>query len=206
MSYIDKALYQLYTMSQDCIKGCDNMKLVLPNIKYEHSYNDLIMEAKKYGDFKELGNALIHNDESYTLFIKRLKNRRFGKNIAKCDVPATIYFILVNNEVVGTIDLRHYLNKDYYERLGHVAYYIKPSKRNNGFATKALNLAIKKYYKKYVKKILITCYSDNSASSKVIEKNGGVLENIIYDKLSNNYISRYIISVRKDDIIVPNSV
>lgn len=127
-----------------------------------------------------------------------MKGRRIGKNIHKRDVAATVYFIVVNNEVVGTIDLRHYLNKDYFERLGHIAYYIKPDCRNKGYATMALSIAKRKYFSKYVRKILITCYSDNIPSSKVIEKNGGVLEKNIYDELSKKYISKYIINIRND--------
>lgn len=181
------------------------MKLVLPSSKYKKSYFELVDEAKNFGDYKELGNALVRDNESYESFIKRLKDRRIGKNIHKRDVAATVYFIVVNNEVVGTIDLRHYLNQDYFERLGHIAYYIKPSQRNKGYATIALSIAKKKYYNKYAKNILITCYSDNIASSKVIEKNGGVLEKKIYDELSKKYISRYIISIRNDDVVVPKT-
>ena len=48
--------------------------------------------------------------------ILRLKNRKAGKNIAKRDVPATIYFIIENNKIVETIDMRHQLKQDYFER------------------------------------------------------------------------------------------
>lgn len=130
----------------------------------------LLYLPKKFGDYKELGNALIKENETFLEMLKRLRDRRVGKNISKNDVPATVYWIIVNNEVVGTIDLRHELNKDYFERLGHVAYYIKPDERNKGYATKALSLALKKYYDNCAKKILITCYTNNIASSKVIEK------------------------------------
>ena len=165
------------------------MRLVLPNKKYEASYFDLLKEAKEMGDFKELGNSLIGNAESYNELIKRLNDRRYGKNIKSRDVAATVYFIIENNEVVGTIDLRHYLSKDYFERLGHVA----------------LKLAKKKYFNRYAKRILITCYSDNIASSRVIEKNGGTLEKKVFDKLSGKYILRYIIDIRNDDVIAPKT-
>ena len=56
-------------------------------------------------------------------------------------MAATIYFVIVNNEVVDAIDLRHYLNKDYFKTFGHIAYYIKPSCRNKGYATIALSMA-----------------------------------------------------------------
>lgn len=182
------------------------MKLVLPNQKYKDSYFDLVKSSEKYGDSNELGNSLIRNGESFNEMIKRLKNRRIGKNIAKRDVPSTVYWIVDNNMVVGTIDLRHMLNKDYYERLGHVAYYIKPDMRNRGYATKVLQLAKKKYFKKFVNKILITCYEDNEASKKVILNNNGIFEKNVKDEISNKNISRYIITIRDDDVVVPKTV
>lgn len=107
--------------------------------------------------------------------LKRLNDRRAGKNISKRDVPATVYWIIVSNQVIGTIDLRHILNKDYFERLGHIAYYIKPNERNKGYATKALTLAKRIYQDHNINKILITCLTNNIAAAKVIKKKGGNL-------------------------------
>ena len=182
------------------------MKLILPNKNYKNSYYDLVESSKRNGDSNELGNALIREEENYDDFLLRIKNRRKGKLLSKRDVPATIYFIIENDEVIGTIDLRHLLNKDYFERLGHVAYYIKPELRNRGYATNALRLAKKKYYNKHINKILITCYNDNEASKKVILKNDGVFEKDIYDEKTGKTISRYYITIRNDNIIVPKTV
>lgn len=169
----------------------NTIKLLLPNKKYKQSYQNLLMSAQKEGNYKELGNALIKENETFDDMLRRIENKRIGKSLNSRDVPATIFWIISNNEVVGTIDLRHKLNKDYFERLGHIAYYIKPEERNKGYATKALSLALKKYYNKHIDRILIACFSDNVASSKVIEKNGGILKYKYFDKLTNKYISRY---------------
>lgn len=45
--------------------------------------------------------------------------------------------------------MRYKLNQDYFEKYGHVAYYIKKEERNKKYATKTLNLVIKKYKKIY---------------------------------------------------------
>ena len=174
------------------------LKLILPSKKYEESYNSLIKEAYDYGDYQEMGNSLIRDNETFNSMLQRINNRRFGKNIAKCDVPSTIYRIICENEIVGTIDLRHKLNKSYFEKYGHIAYYIKPSKRNNKIATNALKLALNKYKKMYVKKILITCYSDNIFSRKVILKNGGILDSKVIDNDTNKIICKYIITLDDD--------
>lgn len=172
------------------------MQLVNPTVKYKDSYLSLVKCAKENGDISEMGNAY-RDGENFEAMLKRLNDRVKGKNIAKRDVPSSMKWIIENGEVVGTIDLRHILNKDYFERLGHVAYYIHPLKRNKGYATKALGLAIKWYQKRNVNRILITCYSDNEASKKVILKNGGVLEKSVLDNQSNKEINRYLI--KKDN-------
>ena len=161
------------------------MNLVLPCKKYEKEYYELVNSAIKNEDVSEMGNAY-RSGECYQDMLKRLKNRRNGIGISNRDVPATVYFIIDNHKVVGTIDLRHKLNDNYFSRLGHVAYYIKPEERKKGYATKALSLALKKYKKHKIKDILITCLEDNDASRKVIEKNGGKLEKTFYDDVTKN--------------------
>ena len=128
------------------------MNLVLPCKKYEKGYYELVNSAIKNKDELEMGNAY-RNGESYQDMLNRLKDRRNGIGISNRDVPATVYFIIDNHKVVGTIDLRHKLNDNYFSRLGHVAYYIKPEERKKGYATKALSLAIKKYKKHKMKNI-----------------------------------------------------
>ena len=51
----------------------------------------------------------------------------------------------------------------------------------------------------YTKKILITCLEDNEASKKVILKNNGEFEKIVFDKVINQKISRYIITLRNEE-------
>ena len=143
-----------------------------------------------------MSNAYREN-ENFNAMIKRLKDCSKGINLAKLDVPSSMKWIIEDEEVVGTIDLRHTLNQNYYERLGHVAYYIHPQKRRKGYATKTLRLDIKWYKKRSVNKILITCYSDNEGSKQVILNNGGVFEKSVFDKRSNKIINRYIINIEK---------
>ena len=174
------------------------MNLVLPCKKYEKGYYELVNSAIKNKDELEMGNAY-RNGESYQDMLNRLKDRRNGIGISNRDVPATVYFIIDNNKLVGTIDLRHELNDNYFSRLGHVAYYIKPEERKKGCATKALSLALEKYKKQKIEKVLITCLEDNVASRKVIEKNGGKLEKSFYDDITKKYIQRFWINTMNDE-------
>ena len=51
-----------------------------------------------------------------------------------------------------------------------------------------------------INKILITCYSDNEASKKVILNNGGIFEKATPDKQSNKIINRYLININDDTL------
>lgn len=184
-------------------KKVNGLKLVLPSKKYENSYYSLIRSAQEDNSISELGNARCRDNESFDQMLKRLRNRRKGINLARRDVPATVYWMIVNDNIVGTIDLRHYLNEDYYKRLGHLAYYIKKEERNKGYATEALNKAKKIYQKHNVDQILVTCLKDNLYSSKVIKTNGGKLKNEVLDKKSNQIIQRWIIKIF-DKKVIPN--
>lgn len=109
------------------------MKLVFPNLELKEQYYELVKSALKNGDIFEMGNAYREN-EKYEDMLIRLENRSKGINISSRDVPATVHFILNEKvKVVGTIDIRHTLNDNYFSRLGHIAYYIKFEERNKPF-------------------------------------------------------------------------
>ena len=59
-----------------------SLKLILPSEKYKKSYYDLVKCAINNGDASELGNAYREN-ETFEQLLKRLRDRRKGKNISK---------------------------------------------------------------------------------------------------------------------------
>ena len=56
-----------------------------------------------------------------------------------------------------------------------------------------LKLAIEKCKKIGILKVLVTCDFNNKASARVIEKNGGLLENIVNN--GNDLVKRYWIQI-----------
>ncbi len=166
-----------------------NIQLIHPQPKWQDSFIDLLNEAKCANEVSELGHAY-RPDEDYSTMYMRLKNREQGINIHPRDVPSCLYWILdmKSGVIVGTLDMRYKITGDYFERLGHVAYYIKPRERKKGYATEALRQVLELYKIRKEKKILITCYKDNIASQKVIQKNGGILESEKEDPKNPNHI------------------
>ena len=82
------------------------------------------------------------------------------------------------SEVVGRISLRHALTPWLLEVAGHVGYAVRPSARRRGHATRALGLILPVAAARGLDQVLVTCDEDYVASRKVIEANGGVLEDV----------------------------
>jgi predicted acetyltransferase len=66
---------------------------------------------------------------------------------------------------------------------GHIGYGIRPSARGRGLATWALRSALPHASELRLEKVLITCNDTNLASARVIEKAGGVLEDVRHTEL-----------------------
>jgi len=59
---------------------------------------------------------------------------------------------------------------------GHIGFNIRPSERRRGYGTAILALTLEKAKELRLKRVLVTCDDNNVASAKIIEKNGGILE------------------------------
>ena len=78
--------------------------------------------------------------------------------------------------VVGFLALRHELNAWLLEEGGHIGYSVRPSRRREGHATRALALAVRRAAELGIEQALVTCDEDNAASARTIERNGGAYE------------------------------
>ena len=115
----------------------------------------------------------------FSSYNKRAVSNRKGINLESGRVPATLYWAVVGNKYVGRLDLRHKLTKHLKKFGGNIGYSVMPSERRKGYATEMLRLGLRKAKLMDIRKVLITCDENNIASRKVIEKNGGILENKI---------------------------
>lgn len=86
-------------------------------------------------------------------------------------------------EVVGFLALRHTLNEFLLEQGGHVGYSVRPSRRREGHASRALRLSVPRAAELGIERLLVTCDHDNRASAATIEACGGVLEDRRQGKL-----------------------
>ena len=168
------------------------MKLSIPDIKYKDSFLEALSEFDTNGrsiDLLKLDAESLKNN--FADHVQKLIDQSKGKNLPSGWVPHTTYWIIDDDEFIGVIDLRHELIPALEKYGGHIGYAIRPTKRNQGYGTKALRMLLPLAAQIGIKKLLITCDTDNIASVKIIELNGGILQDEIQNEGRGMLTCRY---------------
>lgn len=97
--------------------------------------------------------------------------------------------------MIGASNLRHYLTEDGLKLWGHIGYGIRPSERKKGYATELLKMTVIEAKKRNINKVLLGAYTGNIGSWKVMEKCGGIFENIVIEEKTGLPIKRYWITI-----------
>jgi predicted acetyltransferase len=105
-------------------------------------------------------------------------------------VPGYLYWMVDDHAFIGEASLRYELNDFLLKQGGHVGYGIRPSYQRRGYGSLALTLSLEKLKKHGLKRVLVTCDDENIASYKIIERNGGILEDIIPSIFHENHFTR----------------
>ena len=155
------------------------MQLIKPAVEYKSSFLDAEKEYETEGKFRHAspGMPLEELQKDFKKYLEKSANTEKGIGLQEGYVPATALWLVDNGEFIGSLSLRHRLNENLLKMGGHIGYSIRPSARKRGYGTKILELALPIAKSLGIDKVLVTCDDDNTGSAKIIEKNGGVLEN-----------------------------
>lgn len=170
-------------------------RLVKPSIEYMDSYIAACREYSEaglniYDEFREAtpDSCAIEN------LLKRFEDHSNGIGLPEGWVPGTTFWLVDKGEYIGGGNIRHTLTDLLMKFGGHIGYEIRPSKWGQGYGTLQLKLLLAEASKLGIKSALVTCASNNLASVRVIEKNGGVLMDCInieigsYNRPTNRYM------------------
>jgi len=123
--------------------------------------------------------------KTYGAFLRSCRRFASEATVPEGRVPASKFFLMEEGgtKILGIIDIRHRLN-DYLLNNpgGHIGYAVAPSERRTGYGTRQLRLALEICREMGLDRVLVTCNKANAASARVIQKNGGVLEDERPDK------------------------
>lgn len=127
------------------------------------------------------GTAGLADASSFEAWLQGVKNNADEATVRSGYVPAQLYLAkrIDNDELAGMIEVRSRLNDYLLQVGGHIGYSVHPAERGKGYATEMLRLALAVYRENSMQRVLVTCDRTNVASAKVIQANGGKLENEI---------------------------
>ena len=114
-----------------------------------------------------------------------------AKTISKWETAKEYLALDEHEHLVGMTNLRHRLNDYLLTYGGHIGYSVRPSERQNGYATQMLRLTLEKAKERGIEKVRICCDHYNVASAKTIRANGGVLEDEQFDSSDGTLTQRY---------------
>lgn len=128
--------------------------------------------------------SFLHNYEPgmpFRQYLGILADQEQGINLPSPNhVPETFLFAFVEKRIVGRTSIRHTLNPFLLRVGGHIGYVVVPEFRRRGYATTILTLSVRIARDRFgLERVLVTCDDDNIGSIRAIEKNGGILENIL---------------------------
>lgn len=164
------------------------LKLVFPDKKYLPSVYEAVKEYKKHPSKFEIhtvSRMIAATENDFVDYFENIMNDHLGINLKPNYVADTVYWLIDDEKYIGTFDLRHALTPSLEQIGGHIAYQIRPDAQRKGYASKGLELCLKKAKDINIEKVLVTCNAENAASygvmHKVMLKNGGY-EDTVFKK------------------------
>ena len=153
------------------------MRLLRPSILYKQQVLEYKREFIDSGD-DLAGTSYLRNYDVYEEWMKFVLDNE-KEDSKHTDVTASVFLAIreEDNKLVGMINIRHALNEYLYNYGGHIGYSVRKNERRKGYAKEMMNMTLADCKKSGMKKVLLTCDSDNIASAKIIKYCGGILEN-----------------------------
>jgi predicted acetyltransferase len=133
--------------------------------------------------------------DDFHAYVRSLRDGERGPGSPGGSVPHSTFWLSAGRRLLGRATLRHYLTPELEHEGGHIGYDVRPSERRKGYGTVLLKLTLEKARGLGLRRVMLSCDSDNIGSAKVIERNGGRLESQASSGRSGKRISRYWIEL-----------
>ncbi len=179
-----------------------NTRLVPPDVRYHASFLEAVEEFTQsqgedarfaglgvlaaVGDFPgEFFTAEeLRQEPTFSAYVERLHEVGQPQTPLPPEiVPSTTLWWVEGDDYLGRLSIRHRLTQWLFDFGGHIGYAVRPSKRGQRHATAMLAAALPWAAELGIDPVLVTCDDTNNASRRVIEVNGGVLDDQRKEKL-----------------------
>ena len=108
----------------------------------------------------------------------------------------TTFWLVDGDRFIAKVEVRHRLTDALRRRGGHVGYAVRPTIRRRGYGTLALSMVLPRCLDLGLDPILVTCDESNEGSRRIIEANGGVLQDVVQVGDNMSPTMRFWIDVR----------
>lgn len=176
------------------------IELVAPSSELEGAYRSLLAEEPNgagASGFERVGR-------DYAAYLRELEREAWGEDVATGLVPQSVFWLVRRDDdaavaaepvIVAVSRLRHRLTPQLEDVGGHIGYDVRPSERRKGYGTRLLALTLERARALGLARVLLTCDTENVASAKIIEANGGVLASQSVSPATGVLVSRYWIAL-----------
>ena len=155
--------------------------LATPSILYRDSFLEGAAEFLAEGRFdstyaRSLGYDSDALADQFPQFVRDLKALADATG-SRVPYPDRVLWLVHDGEYIGQTSIRPELCTPYLLTYGgHIGYSIRPSRRCRGYGKAILALTLAVSRELGLRRVLVTCDSDNIGSRKIIEHNGGQFE------------------------------
>ncbi len=176
------------------------LELATPHRRWASSYLDALREGFRRGLQQEATPeriATIAADFPRFLheFLDQEQILTLPDGTRQKTVPFSIHWMVEGDTFIGEVSFRHVLNARLIQSGGHIGFGIRPSYGGKGYGKKMLALALNEVRRHGLKRVLLTAHEWNKGSQRIIEANGGMLENTVEDINGGGPLRRYWIDL-----------
>lgn len=119
------------------------------------------------------------DETTYPEWLKTKADTAKGINMPEGYIPCTTYWVMLDDNIIGLANIKHYLNDFLRKKGGHLGLSLAKEYRGKGLGYKTTLLLIDKARSEFgIDDILLTNEPDNIASRKLCEKLGAELTDI----------------------------
>ncbi len=172
--------------------------LSLPDQRFKTSFLIALREyhAEHLPNYEQLSEEWL--EEHFNDYVNTLKLEAEGAYLPPGFVPHTVFWLTDGDEYLGRLDIRHHLNdrSGWLKRVGgHIGYDIRPTQRGKGYGKLILQLGLEKARELGLENVLMTCDVTNGPSNKIIQANGGQLQDTVSTEPHNPAKNRYLLKL-----------
>jgi len=173
-------------------------RLVEPSVQYKHkqAFLDMLEDYEKKGE-DCLHKEMFEFSYCYEQYVNLLHRQAMGLDPAIGYLPTQTFWLMKDGEdtILGISRFSPWMTTYLFYEAGQIGYDVPPSHRRKGHGSLLLFLTLEKARRFGLRQVLLTCEAHNIASVRIIEKNGGILENQIISPFTGRIICRYWISL-----------